>query len=160
MFGISFIELYAMSLSSAENSAPGAIPDNVSTEEAQIRDSLRRCSESTIRAALAYRLTKDPAHTLPVVTGIIERYVDPELRPKLAEGGENLRFIEDLALDSLTMMEIVMLVEEVTGLTISNDELRGLATVGDIRVFIDRKARGEPAPATGTAPSPDASVSA
>lgn len=82
-------------------------------------------------------------HTLPIVTGIIERYVDPEVRPKLAEGSESLRFIEDLALDSLTMMEIVMLVEEVTGLSISNDELRGLATVGDIRLFIDRKARGE-----------------
>lgn len=97
---------------------------------------------------------------MPVVTGIIERYVDPELRPKLVDGGESLRFIEDLALDSLTMMEIVMLVEEVTGLTISNDELRGLATVGDIRVFIDRKARGEPAPAHDPAAGSDAAVSA
>lgn len=97
---------------------------------------------------MAYRQTKDPAHTLTVVVGIIERYVDPELRPKLAENGESLRFIEDLALDSLTMMEIVMLVEEVTGLTISNDELRGLATVGDIRAFIDRKASGDTAPAS------------
>lgn len=112
---------------------------------------MRRCSEPTIQAALAYRETKDPVHTLPIVVGIIERYVDPELRPKLADGGESLRFIEDLALDSLTMMEIVMLVEEVTGLTISNDELRGLATVGDIRVFIDRKARGEPTPVQDSA---------
>jgi acyl carrier protein len=144
--------------SSAENPGPSSPSDSVSAEEAQIRDSLRRCSEPTIQAALAYRQTKDPEHTLPVVIGIIERYVDPELRPKLAESGESLRFVEDLALDSLTMMEIVMLVEEVTGLTISNDELRGLATVGDIRSFIDRKARGEVS-AAAPASDPGASIS-
>lgn len=136
--------------SSAENPLPSS-PAAALPDEAQIRESMRRCSEPTIQAALAYRETKDPVHTLPIVVGIIERYVDPELRPKLADGGESLRFIEDLALDSLTMMEIVMLVEEVTGLTISNDELRGLATVGDIRVFIDRKARGEPTPVQDSA---------
>jgi len=129
--------------STTENPDLSSPSADFSAVEAQIRESLRRCSEVTILAALAYRQTKDPVHTLPVVTGIIERYVDPELRAKLASGGEELRFIEDLALDSLTMMEIVMLVEEVTGLTISNDELRGLATVGDIRAFIDRKASGD-----------------
>lgn len=115
--------------------------------EAQLRESLRRCSEQTIQAALEYRRTKSPRHTLTVVVGIIERYVDPELRPKLTEAGESLRLIEDLGLDSLTMMEIVMLVEEVMGLTITNDELRSLATVGDIRAFIDRKAAGAEASA-------------
>lgn len=124
-------------------------PDQVT--EAQLRDSLRRCSEPTIQAALAYRQSKDPSHTLPIVVGIIERYVDPELRAKLTDGGESLRLIEDLGLDSLTMMEIVMLVEEVVGLTISNDELRGLLTVGDIRTFIDRKAAGLETTAPATA---------
>ncbi len=145
--------------SSAENPLPSSSAPALS-DEAQIRESLRRCSEPTIQAALAYRSTKDPVHTLPIVVGIIERYVDPELRPKLAGGGEQLRFIEDLALDSLTMMEIVMLVEEVTGLTISNDELRGLATVGDIRVFIDRKARGESTPVQDAAANSDTAASA
>jgi 3-hydroxyacyl-[acyl-carrier-protein] dehydratase len=122
---------------------------------------LRRCSEQTIQAALAYRKTKDPAHTLPVVVGIIERYVDPELRAKLTEGGEGLRLVEDLGLDSLTMMEIVMLVEEVVGLTISNDELRGLLTVGDIRTFIDRKAAGlDTAPAAPVGDQPPATAQA
>ncbi len=134
-------------------------PDQVT--EAQLRDSLRRCSEQTIQAALAYRQTKDPAHTLPVVVGIIERYVDPELRAKLTEGGESLRLIEDLGLDSLTMMEIVMLVEEVVGLTISNDELRGLLTVGDIRTFIDRKAAGlDTSPASPVGDHPPAAAQA
>ncbi|MCX6937427.1 MAG: acyl carrier protein [Verrucomicrobia bacterium] len=134
-------------------------PDQVT--EAQLRDSLRRCSEQTIQAALAYRQTKAPAHTLPVVVGIIERYVDPELRAKLTEAGEDLRLVEDLGLDSLTMMEIVMLVEEVVGLTISNDELRGLLTVGDIRTFIDRKAAGlDASPASPVGDHPAAAAQA
>lgn len=123
-----------------ENSSASPASDSA---EAQLRESLRRCSEATIQAALAYRQTKSSEHTLAVVVGIIERYVDPELRPKLADGGESLRVIEDLGIDSLTMMEIVMLVEEVVQMTISNEELRGLATVGDIRAFIDRKAAGQ-----------------
>jgi 3-hydroxyacyl-[acyl-carrier-protein] dehydratase len=40
------------------------------------------------------------------------------------------------------MMEIVMLVEEVTQTKIENDELRGLVTIGDIKVFVDCRARG------------------
>ncbi|MEN9841185.1 MAG: hypothetical protein RL376_985 [Verrucomicrobiota bacterium] len=134
-------------------------PDSIT--EAQLRDSLRRCTETTIQAALAYRQTKDPAHTLPVVVGIIERYVDPELRSKLTDSGEGLRLVEDLGLDSLTMMEIVMLVEEVVGLTISNDELRGLLTVGDIRTFIDRKAAGlDTTPSTPSGDLPPAAAQA
>ncbi len=47
------------------------------------------------------------------------------------------------------MMEIVMLVEEVTRTKIENEELRGLATIGDIKIFVDCRARGvtPPAPA-------------
>ena len=44
------------------------------------------------------------------------------------------------------MMEIVILVEDVLQLTINNDELRNLRTVGDVKTFIDCKIRGLPLP--------------
>ncbi len=111
-----------------------------SLEKNQLRESLRRCSEATILATLEFQQTRSPELTLQVVVGILERYVDPELRPCLLEAGAELRLVEDLALDSLTMVEIVMLVEEVLGITVSNEEVRSLRTVGDIRAFIDGKA--------------------
>jgi acyl carrier protein len=118
-------------------------------EEAALRESLRRCSPETIEAALVYRKTGDTKQLPAIIIGIFERFVEPELRPRLAADSDDLRVIEDLGLDSLTMMEVVMLVEDVTQTKIANEELRGLATIGDIKTFVDCRARGvqPPSPA-------------
>lgn len=116
-------------------------------DESLLRESLRRCSEPTVAAAIAYRSTGDTTKLPAIIIGIFERFVEPDLRPRLAADSDDLRVIEDLGLDSLTMMEIVMLVEEVTQTKIENDELRGLVTLGDIKTFVDCRARGVPPPA-------------
>ncbi|MEO7413075.1 MAG: phosphopantetheine-binding protein [Opitutaceae bacterium] len=77
-----------------------------------------------------------------MVIGVIERFVEPDLRVKLKDADDDLRLIEDLGVDSLTMMEIVILVEDVLQMSINNDELRNLRTVGDVKTFIDCKIRG------------------
>jgi len=118
-------------------------------EEDSLRESLRRCSPATIEAAISYRREGDTKLLSPIIIGIFERFVESDQRPRLAGDCDDLRVIEDLGLDSLTMMEIVMLVEEVTQTKIENDELRGLVTIGDIKTFVDCRARGvqPPAPA-------------
>jgi 3-hydroxyacyl-[acyl-carrier-protein] dehydratase len=80
------------------------------------------------------------------VIGVIERYVEPDLRTKLKDADDDLRLVDDLGIDSLTMMEIVILVEDVLQMTINNEELRHLRTVGDVKTFIDCKIRGLPLP--------------
>ena len=77
--------------------------------------------------------------------GVLARFVDPAHRPKLETDEDNLRLIEDLALDSLTLMEIVMLTEEVLPITIDNEDLRRLRTVGDVKNFVAFKVRSLPA---------------
>ncbi len=114
--------------------------------EAALRDSLKRCSSATVEAALAYRKRRDPDLLPSIIIGIVERYVESDLRGKLTEGDDDVRLMEDLGVDSLTMMEIVMLVEEVVGMQINNEELRDLRTLGDVKTFIDCKARGLPLP--------------
>ncbi len=115
-------------------------------DEAGLRESLKRCSPSTFEAAVQYRKTGNPEHVPAVVIGVIERFVEPDLRMKLKDADDDLRLIEDLGVDSLTMMEIVILVEDVLQLTINNEELRNLRTVGDVKTFIDCKIRGLPLP--------------
>ena len=95
---------------------------------------------------MQYRKTGNPEHVPAVVIGVIERFVEPDLRMKLKDADDDLRLIEDLGIDSLTMMEIVILVEDVLQMTINNDELRNLRTVGDVKTFIDCKIRGLPLP--------------
>jgi len=115
-------------------------------DESALRDTLKRCSPVSVEAAVQFRKTHDPIHVPVVVIGVIERFVEPDLRPKLHASDDDLRMVEDLGIDSLTMMEIVILVEDVLQMQINNEELRNLRTVGDIKTFIDCKARGLPPP--------------
>jgi len=115
-------------------------------DEAALREALKRCSPSAFEAAVQFRKTGNPEHIPAIVIGVIERYVEPDLRTKLKDADDDLRLIDDLGIDSLTMMEIVILVEDVMQMTINNDELRNLRTVGDVKTFIDCKIRGLPLP--------------
>lgn len=115
-------------------------------EEALLRDALKRCTPATIDAAIEFRRTGVPELIPSVVLGIVERFVEPDQRPRLKHADPNLRIVEDLGVDSLTMMEVVLLVEESLKITIKNDELRNLRTIGDIQTFIDCKVTGKPVP--------------
>ena len=101
-------------------------------DESALRDSLKRCSPATIEAAIAYRKTNEASHLPAVIIGVIERFVEPDLRSKLKAADDELRLVEDLGVDSLTMMEIVILVEDVLQMQINNEDLRNLRTVGDL----------------------------
>lgn len=116
----------------------------------ELRDSLRRCPTGTFEAALAYRQTGDISQVPVIVMGIVERFLEPEMRPRLHEGDDSTRLIEDLGVDSLTMMEIVILVEETIGVSFDNQELREIRTVGEVKAYMGRKIRGESPPGDDT----------
>ena len=126
------------------NHKPFVIPGKpfAPEDEAALREALKRCSPSTFEAAVQFRKTGNPEHLPAVIIGVIERFVEPDLRMKLKDADDDLRLIEDLGIDSLTMMEIVILVEDVLQMSINNDELRNLRTVGDVKTFVDCKVRG------------------
>lgn len=110
--------------------------------EAELRETLKRCSPATYEAAAAFRRTGDLAFLPAIVRGVIERYVEPDLRAKMHQSDPSLRLCEDLGLDSLTMMEIVLLAEDVLHISITHDELRQLRTVGDVQQFMVAKLGG------------------
>lgn len=120
-----------------------------------LREALKRCSPSTYYAACKFRHSGDATQLPAIVLGVIERYVDRDLRAKLQADPDPLRLREDLGLDSLTLMEVVMLAEDVLGLSISNDELTALRTVGDVQRFMLAQVRAVPRrPLAPLSPSP------
>ena len=121
-------------------------PADAALDDEALREMLKRCSPATYYAACKFRQTRDPALVPVIVNGVIERYVERNLRPKLQAPTADLRLAEDLGIDSLTMMEIVMLAEDVLRISIHNEELRGLRTLGDVQRFVDAKLRGVPPP--------------
>ena len=118
-----------------------------SAEDAALREALKRCSPATYEAAHRYRDTGDPAQLPVIVLGVVERYVERDFRPKLRHPAADLLLADDLGIDSLTMMEIVMLAEEVLQITITSEELVRLHTLDDAQRFIAAKVRQDAAPA-------------
>lgn len=112
-------------------------------QEAELREALKRCSPETLNAALAYRKDGDSSQVSTVIIGVIERFVEPEAREKLLQpNADELNVSQDLGVDSLTMVEVVMLVEETLDTHIDNDELQNLTTIGAIKSFVQKKIGG------------------
>ena len=113
----------------------------------ELEESLKRCPAGTLEAAVAYRASGDNSGVPTIILGIIERFIEPDFRPKLSqENVDGLRLMEDLGVDSLTMMEIVILVEEVVGINFENEELKDLRTIGDVKTYMSCKISGDPIP--------------
>ena len=113
-----------------------------SESEELLRVTLKRCSPDALEAALKYRANGDVSLVPVVVLGIIERFLDPDVIGKLRGGDDSVRFMDDLGMDSLTMIEAIMMVEESLGISIKNEELLDLRTLGDLKSFIQAKITG------------------
>ena len=114
--------------------------------EDELRESLKRCSPETVEAALSFRQHGNFDGIPVIVMGIIERFLEPDVRHLLREGNDDTRLFEDLGVDSLLMVEIIILVEETLDISIANDELRDIRSVGDIKIYLDYKVKGIPIP--------------
>ena len=114
-----------------------------------LRTALKRCSAETVEAAVHFRTSGDAKEIPTVVYGIIERHLPPEHTRSLKDAGDETRLIEDLGIDSLTLLEIVLSIEETVNISIENEELREIRTLGEVESFIARKISGAPEPETG-----------
>jgi 3-hydroxyacyl-[acyl-carrier-protein] dehydratase len=128
-----------------QSRSPGTARRFTPEDDAYLRDALKRCSPTTREAACAFRRTGSPDHLPAIIHGLIEHYVERGARAKLSRSDDGLRLVEDLAIDSLTMLEIVFLAEDVLQISIDNDELRPFRTVGDVKNFIVSKLARAPA---------------
>lgn len=120
------------------------VENKLSEEQKQeLTEELKRCPAGTIEAALTFRQEKDPKQVPIIVMGVIERFLEPEARPILSKGDMETSLMEDLGIDSLTMLEIVMLLEKTLQISFNNEELLELRTLEDVHSFMEAKIKGE-----------------
>ena len=80
-------------------------------------------------------LTSGDAGSLDtVVLAVVRRF-----QSKAAELPDSARLTGDLGLDSLALAEIVFFLEDLYQVSITNEELASITTIGDLRTFIRRK---------------------
>ena len=113
-------------------------------QEAKLRESFKRCSPETIDAILRFRNKHDLGAVIVVVHGIIERYLKLAPGETLAAKPDSAKLGDDMGIDSLTMLEIVMSIEEALDFRIEDSEARNIRTLGDVRLYVDERVNGRP----------------
>ncbi len=127
-----------------ENPDAGRSRQLAACDDAALREALKHFSRSTYYAAYQFRLTGDPDRLPTLILGIIEHYVDTGLQGRLTRPDSELLLCEHLGIDSLDLMEMVSLLEDVLQIPISNSDRPALRTLGDLRRYVESKAAGVP----------------
>ncbi|MFA6560865.1 MAG: phosphopantetheine-binding protein [Verrucomicrobiia bacterium] len=116
---------------------------------ADLKETLRRCRPETVEAAIRFREHGDPVALRTVVYGVIRRYQPANAGMRLENASDDTSLIQDLGLDSLTLLEIVLTIEETLKVQINNEELKEIRTLGKLNQFLQHKVAGVmAAPAT------------
>lgn len=103
-------------------------------------DELLRHLPAEARAAFRrFQAEHDAAALDPVISAILEDYIPRAPARPIAECPPETKLIEDLGFDSLAITELVFFTEELFGITIANEEVLQVQTIGDLRAFVRRK---------------------
>lgn len=123
----------------ASTSNSGPAPAGVSGGGAA-RDPLARFPSEVRAAHRHYQATGDPAAADTVVLAVIRDFV-PRKAGVAADRPlpDDARLMQDLGYDSLAIAETVFFLEDLYPVTIRNEEILELSTVGDLRAFVRRK---------------------
>jgi acyl carrier protein len=92
----------------------------------------------------------DPADLAAVVLAVVDFHRPGSARAARPDAAlpDSARLVEDLGYDSLALAEVVFFFEDLYRVTISNDALRRIATIADLRSFVlEKVAAGAPAAA-------------
>ena len=111
----------------------GTPPQPAPSWDPALRDLLKRYPASTLEAARRLRAGDRTSETMRIfVLGVIARHLPHQIHAQLRLGDDHLRLAADLGLDSLSLLEMTIVLEEVMGFTVPQETLRRLRTVGDV----------------------------
>lgn len=107
--------------------------------DSDVEEKLRHLSEPARQAFLRFRAGGKPDELDAVVYAILEDFIPHKPAPSLATCPGGTRLMDDLGYDSLAITEIVFFMEDLFGISISNDEILQVRTLEDLRRFVRKK---------------------
>jgi len=105
----------------------------------RLEEELRRAPAGTREALVAFKETHDPKQLELFIRGIVARNIDDSYESELEQLEAQANFVETLGIDSLTMMEIVMTLEDALEVELMDDSLKEKQTFTDLKDYIIAK---------------------
>ena len=114
--------------------------------ESEIDERFLNFNPDTVAAIHAYRQNRDPKLVHSIVHGIIEKYLPPEQRNRTPAAVASLNAF---GIESVTLMEIILDIQDALDLVITDEELRGLRGFDDATRMLSEKVAARSDGATG-----------
>ncbi len=111
----------------------------------QIRTKLKGYPEPVVEACLEFERTRDPSALNDFVLGVLDFYTNDQSGRDPSEPLPSESPADNLEVDSVTVAEVVFLLEGLIGIEIDDENLRNLRTREDLRRFVTETARSIPA---------------
>ncbi len=116
------------------------MPTELSAEEVEkLSKDFKRCGPETVDAILKFRRDGDDSVIPVIVRGVLRRYLRDEAKEFVDTAGPDTP-LSSLGVDSLTMLEIMLDVQDALDVTVDDTELRKLQTIGDVVQMLGEKA--------------------
>ncbi len=120
--------------------AENLTPASTSKPAPKSANALAKFSAAVRAAHERFLATGDVDALDVVVVAVVRDHQPAHLRADEAAGlPDSARLIGDLGFDSLALAEIVFFFEDLYRVSITNDELMSIGTVGELRIFIRAK---------------------
>jgi acyl carrier protein len=105
---------------------------------------LARFPAEVLEAFQRFRATGDAAAVESVVIAAVVDY-RPAGSPPAHAVSDGTRLVEDLGYDSVAVAELVFFLEDLFEMTITNEDILAVSTIGDLRACVIRKLAGKQA---------------
>jgi 3-hydroxyacyl-[acyl-carrier-protein] dehydratase len=104
--------------------------------ESEIQERFLNFSPPTLAAIRDYGHNRDPKLVSTIVNGIVEKYLPPEMREKAPDA---MKSLNAFGVESITLMEIILDVQDALDLVVTDAELRGLKNFDEATALLSKK---------------------
>lgn len=113
----------------------------------RVQENLTGFPQSVVEAYLGFADTADVARLDEVVLGVLQFYLAKPPPAPLPSMPGGTRLVADLGCDSLTMIDVMFLAENLLEIKLADDELAKIETLDELRAHFRRRMSAENASA-------------
>lgn len=110
-----------------------------------LRAILRGFPEETVRDCAEFKVTGDQAAFDRALLGLLHHHLSPKPPRALSTYPGTTPLVAGLGLDSITMVELVFIFEDLFQVKLPQEELVKIVTIDDLRALLHRSLPGAPA---------------